>query len=89
VSARAIEVFPAAIVGSVDDKSAVLLRTGAAALGMSIAEARLVSQRLARVADDVEYKLALRKLPQLSDDEARDAAEFFEAQQCPSDRSFR
>jgi hypothetical protein len=57
---RDVSIFPAMTVMSPDDMSAVLFSSGLLSFGMSIAEARGISQRLARAADDAEHQLALR-----------------------------
>lgn len=61
MSARAIDISPAVLVSDADDKAAVLMRTGVASLGLSIAEARFTSQKLARAADEAEYRLAMNQ----------------------------
>jgi hypothetical protein len=58
---RDIRVFPANTVMSPEDDSAVLVSTGIASFGMSIAEARNLAQRISRAADDVEHQLAMRE----------------------------
>lgn len=60
MNARALRVFPGLQVGSVSDTSAVLVSTGVMSLGLTVAEARDLAQRIARAADDVEYNLSLR-----------------------------
>lgn len=57
----AFDIAPAVLVSDADDKAAVLIKTGRAAIGMTIAEARFVSQKLARAADEAEYRLSLNK----------------------------
>lgn len=80
---RAFRVFPGSHVTSVEDTTAVLLSTGVMSLGLTVGEARDLSTRLARAADDVEHQLSERDHVV-----TRDAREFFEAEQCPSDRNF-
>jgi hypothetical protein len=64
-----IDVFPAIALTTHEDPGAVLMKTGAACLGMTIAEARFVSQRLARAADDAEARVDhYRRLRQERDD---------------------
>jgi hypothetical protein len=60
MNSRTVRVFPGLQVGSVSDTSAVLVSTGVMSLGLTVAEARELAQRIARAADDVEYNLSLR-----------------------------
>lgn len=56
-----IRIFPAVTVTHQDDSTAVIMGTGIASLGMSIAEARFISQKLARAADEAEHRVDLYK----------------------------
>lgn len=74
-----IRIFPAVTVTHQDDSTAVVMGTGIASLGMSIAEARWASQRLARAADEAEHRVDLyKRLRQERQDEPRRRG--FEAQ---------
>jgi hypothetical protein len=85
MSARAFHVHPGALVSNVDDRSAVLVGSGVMCFGLTVAEARTLSRQLAVAADDVEHQLSKREYVVTRPD----AREFFESEQCPSDRTFR
>jgi hypothetical protein len=56
-------VYPGRLIQSSDEKSSVLLCHGQLAIGFTVAQAREVSEKLARAADDVEFEIAKRRNP--------------------------